>query len=163
MKRLIIALALAAPAFAHAGCNEEILAKVEQFKALAIAQGLPLGNVSFKLQPLQANWDGVTYKDLTVVVDPAKICSRLPVLRNSIIAHELGHVIAFLTYPERLAYYRAGGKNLLLDEDMANMYGARLLSQSEKGELIVAMSNKCDAGVVDYCNRRDAWQYGITH
>ncbi len=150
---LILATGLAALGCSEAKACDTYFPELQQ-KAL---EQFPEFTSQINLMTLEqgtppAGADAATYNNENIVYS-SRLCNFPSIHIRSVIAHEIGHVIAAATYPTI---------NTIKDETLANIFGARLLAQQERTELVDYSQAKCDKGIKSYCAWAIDWAYAFT-
>lgn len=171
MKKIIAVIALLlSTAAAHAACKDDIAKTFELVRAEAIRISVP--TFSERLAGIALRTDGVPDEDYGIsnsergmVGIHMQSCNLPPAIRDSIVAHEVGHHIANLMYPQLIGERRARiiMHSDALSDGLADQYGSRLLSRETNSEIVTISEQKCGAGDKWYCELHDSWLYGMTH
>lgn len=157
VKHILIILALT-PQIAQASCESTIMAQFGEFKQQTInlyPETILLERTKVVIGTLDDTIDArMDENSNTAIFDP-KLCNYPIEQQASIIAHELGHFVAYHIYGNKLTHQQ--------DEDLANYYGAKILPQETLVAAIEYFQNKCNSGLQGYCWLYKSWQYGKTH
>ncbi len=165
MKTILALLAALITTTAQADCGADVATKFEQLRAVAV-DNYP------QAAALLANTTaavGVAPNGANAITTISRGGARMIIDRSTcggpeaaaVIAHELGHVAAWvLLAPQRAKFADFD------EEHQANYYGAKLLTQTERGELMAYLNVECKAerGHDTYwCDRAASWEYSFTH
>lgn len=169
MKLAIAALVFVSSA-AMANCQQDIESTFSTLRAESVRIADPsfspyLAGATLRIGGLPDDEYGHTNSDTAVVSISEQTCALPAVIRDSIIAHEIGHIIANMTYPQMHGERRSRIVTFTNQqvEGLADQYGSHLMTPSSNNEILAISDEKCIAGDKWYCELRDSWQYGITH
>lgn len=147
LKIIIAAIAIVTCDNAQADCASTVQQRFELYKALAV-QMYPKVQALKKVTSEVTNssdWYGRTLPKNHLVQIANDDCSLFWAHTDAVIAHELGHVIAYDIMSNS-------------GEDDADRIGATLLNQQIRGELVFYMDNQCLIGKTYFCGRVARWK-----
>lgn len=96
-----------------------------------------------------------------------ELCSETHIGKKGIIAHELGHFIAGIVYPEYKESLKSKYPKISyeMQEQMANHFGSQIFRQSgiKSDEYLALLDASCKAGSVYHCRASENWKIGLTY
>ncbi len=144
MSALLLALVL---------CEAKLTSHFELYatEAARVYANLPAMTVEVKTLPNKLG--GQTILGTKHVVLSPRLCQFDDLVIDSIIMHEIGHVVAHEVYPD----LKVGPTH----EALADQFAARLWNKSEF--LLEKLQTMCSEGDKWSCEKHTSWQYGMTH
>lgn len=96
-----------------------------------------------------------------VYLDPESLCKGPIAVRERVIAHELGHLLSYVTLPDIKAHSRFATPASI--EDWGNEYGAKILRSAgrDASEYLRITDEKCNKGSAYFCDQAKAWRDGL--
>lgn len=172
MKTILLLLAALLASTAQADCGTDLLAKFEQQRATAInlypQHAARLAAVTAHMdaggEVSSSSWAHAKPL-INLIVISREVCDLPSGHRNSIIAHEIGHIISDAESPDLLQHEMQFPKrhDYARDEELARYYGAKLITQADRDDMLAVFAGKCTAGANNYCQLQASWEYGFTH
>ncbi len=145
MKHFLTIAAIVLTSQAQAACEDALQARFDAYKAIA-QQAYPksqaLKKVTSEVVATNPDWYGRTLPRSNLV---QLTCGLFWAHTDAVIAHELGHVIAYDTISNS-------------DEQDADRIAATLLNMQVKEELVSYMDNQCLIGKTYFCGRVATWK-----
>lgn len=153
MKTLALPLLLAS-GLAVASCDAQLTAQHSILAAEASRLYL-IATPKLLLVPASYPFAGSYDSATNTIRLSLSLCDNPVAVRDSTIAHELGHAVTDLYYPTL-----PPGRD---HERQADYYGAHILSRSTSDELLPLLDGYCRSGHARSCDKLATWSYALTH